>query len=217
MKKTNLLILCILLFQFVFGQRTTNVETLNNLANQYKTEWENRKKDVEKFSVANKIPIRTVLPNGKIMQMVAVDNGQPVYYTTDNLGAAITTRANTLWTGGSLGLSLDGNGYTGLGEWDGGAVLKTHQEFTNSGTSRIIQMDSPSSTSNHATHVAGTLIAHGVNGNAKGMNYNGTLLAYDWNNDDSEMATAASNGLEISNHSYSFIHGWYWNGPSSIW
>ena len=53
------------------------------------------------------------------------------------------------------------------------------------------------------------MVAHGVDGQAKGMGHNGELDAYDWNYDESEMASAAANGMEISNHSYSTAAGWY--------
>jgi len=50
------------------------------------------------------------------------------------------------------------------------------------------------------------------------MAYTGTLKAYEWTSDDAEMATAASNGLEISNHSYGFITGWRWHSTYGwIW
>ncbi len=44
---------------------------------------------------------------------------------------------------------------------------------------------------------------------AKGMGYNGELDAYEWNSDETEMATAAAAGMEISNHSYSTAAGYY--------
>ncbi|MBN1327665.1 MAG: S8 family serine peptidase, partial [Candidatus Cloacimonetes bacterium] len=63
----------------------------------------------------------------------------------------------------------------------------------------------------HSTHVAGTMIAAGTNMSAIGMAYNGTLIDYDWDNDDSEMSSAGAAGALISNHSYSMIRGWYYN------
>jgi len=38
------------------------------------------------------------------------------------------------------------------------------------------------------------------------------LHAYDWNNDNAEMTASAADGLLISNHSYGFITGWYYDG-----
>ena len=63
------------------------------------------------------------------------------------------------------------------------------------------------------------MVAAGAIASAKGMAYQGNLLAYDWNSDLSEMATAAATGLEISNHSYGYISGWYYKSspPQQGW
>ncbi|MFH1313448.1 MAG: S8 family serine peptidase, partial [Candidatus Eisenbacteria bacterium] len=138
------------------------------------------------------------------------ERGLPVVYILENINAARTISTDDVWPGGSGGFSLTGSGTT-LGElavWDGGGVLTTHQEFTG----RVTQMDSPSGTHYHSTHVAGTMIGEGVVGNAKGMSYQGTLAAYEWTNDDSEMASAAAAGMNVSNHSYGYGTGWYYNG-----
>jgi hypothetical protein len=95
---------------------------------------------------------------------------------------------------------------TKLGIWDGGAVLGTHQELTG----KVTQRDGNTTSSNHATHVAGTMIASGVEPSAKGMAGAASLDAYDWSNDQGEMATAAAQGLLLSNHSYSLTTGWQW-------
>lgn len=148
-------------------------------------------------------------PTGEIISLQGVDaGGQPIYHVTNyNTRSAATIATQELWPGGSTGLNLSGSSefMTGkLGIWDGGAVLETHQELNE----RVIQIDSPSSLSDHSTHVAGTLIASGVSPVAKGMSF-GTkqLQAWDFDDDVSEMAEAAS-GLLISNHSYGSIAGW---------
>lgn len=145
----------------------------------------------------------------------------PLYYQTYNLGAAQTSRTSRLWPGGGLGLQLSGqrltlcclNGPNGsqpyfydpkVGIWDGGGVRATHQELVG----RVIQRDAANSSDNHATHVAGTMIASGEQPTAKGMAYSAKLDAYDWNSDESEMATAAAQGLLMSNHSYGLVTGW---------
>ncbi|MCI5195285.1 MAG: hypothetical protein D3919_03460 [Candidatus Electrothrix sp. AW5] len=71
----------------------------------------------------------------------------------------------------------------------------------------------------HATHVAGTLVAEGKDPKAKGMAYKAQLHTYDWTNDFAEMTEFAKdiqNHL-VSNHSYGpspedsgmKITGWY--------
>lgn len=49
------------------------------------------------------------------------------------------------------------------------------------------------------------------------MSYQGTLVCYDWNDDQSEMATAAGNGMKVSNHSYYYITGWHYDSGSGKW
>lgn len=154
-------------------------------------------------------------PNGSIIQaMYVTATGHIVYNTTYNIGAGRTLSTNKVWPGGTVGVSLTGaNMPNRLGVWDGGAVLASHQEFTN----RVTQIDGASSLSDHATHVAGTMIASGVDANAKGMSYQATLKAYDWTNDDAEMTAAAAAGMLISNHSYGTITGWYYSSSDNQW
>ena len=140
------------------------------------------------------------LPNGGNALLVGVfDDGTPKYYTTDNREGAITTRANTVNTGGVAGLDLNGENMIG-GVWDGGRVRDTHNLLEN----RTSQIDNPGSISNHSTHVSGTMIgsASQINGQAKGMAPMAELITYDFSADEPEMTNAAANGLLISNHSY---------------
>ncbi|MEZ5084381.1 MAG: S8 family serine peptidase [Bacteroidales bacterium] len=93
--------------------------------------------------------------------------------------------------------NLNGSGYL-IGEWDGGGIRLTHQEFDG----RVSQMDAPAATSSHSTHVAGTMIAQGQTASAHGMANAANLNAYDWDNDITEMTSAAASGLTLSNQSY---------------
>ncbi len=215
--KHLLLISAMILQVLVYAQPGTNKQRLNELSDEYKSGWQKRKADVEQFSRRNNLPIRQELPNGRVFELIAVEAGRPVYYTTDNVNAAATTRANKLWSGGGLGLTLDGTGFNGLAIWDGGAVLTTHQEFNNTGTGRVTKQDGATTVSAHATHVSGTLVGGGVTASARGMASNGNLKAYEWTNDNTEMASAAAGGLLISNHSYGYIRGWYNNGTTWSW
>ncbi len=152
-------------------------------------------------------PVRSEGQEGRVMELQALVSGRPPrYYMTDNLNAADSVSTDEVWPGGSAGLSLTGSGMV-LGEWDGGKVRSTHQEFGG----RVTQSDSASTLSAHSTHVAGTMIAAGVAAQAKGMAYQATLGARDWNSDSAEMASAAAGGLLLSNHSYGIITGWYYN------
>lgn len=210
----------VIILSFSWGLHSQEVTQKDRLL-QLSAEWQKiaQEKQAEAISLARAagLPIREEMPDGTIIDLQFMADGIPFYYKTENINAAITTRTNLLWPGGTLGLSLDGTGYNALGEWDAGAVRATHQEFTNTGTSRVTQMDGAGSNADHSTHVAGTMIAGGVVANAKGMGFNGTLKAWEWNNDASEMAAAAADGLQISNHSYGYVRGWYSNGLFWSW
>lgn len=96
-----------------------------------------------------------------------------------------------------------------LGIWDGGAVRATHQSL---GVTRVSQMDSSGELTedgaNHATHVAGTMIANGTaDVSVKGIAPKGLLLAHNWANDYTEMTTRAQEGMLVSNHSYGASYG----------
>ncbi|HEY9115211.1 MAG TPA: S8 family serine peptidase [Bacteroidales bacterium] len=200
----------------LIAQTITNVPALTQLADEFSAEWDANQIKVQQYAAENNVPIYEVRENGRTVELVDVVDGQPVYRTTFNLGAAHTTKAFQLWEGESSGLNLSGEGYSQLGEWDGGGVLTTHQEFMNGNTSRVTKMDA--ATNNyHSTHVAGTMIAAGVQPLAKGMAYKANLKAWQWSNDISEMATAAASGLEISNHSYGGIRGWDYNETTNTW
>ncbi|MGM0532631.1 MAG: S8 family serine peptidase, partial [Bacteroidota bacterium] len=169
--------------------------------------------------------IRKKLEDGTIIELQRIDEkGNPVYYSTHNVNAAKTLSTNEVWEGSDSGLDLTGKGIE-IGEWDGGAALKTHQEFIEEiDGSRIIVKDN-SSSSDHSTHVAGTMIGAGVNSDAKGMASEGSILSYDYNNDISEMIEAGmEEGLLLSNHSYGRLAGyfsssggsWSWAGDTEI-
>ena len=200
------LVFPLILFSQNIVLENTNSEKLRELAKRFQQKYEKQKAEALAKALQEGWVIREELENGKIMELMSLDEqGNPVYYITDNLNAAKTISTNNVWPGGSAGLSLDGSGMI-AGEWDGGGVLTSHQELTG----RVTQKDSPSDLSDHSTHVAGTILASGVVANAHGMAPAAHLDAYDWDNDDSEMSSAAAAGLLISNHSYGRSVGWYW-------
>ncbi len=155
--------------------------------------------------------------NGRLIKLQGLDaQGEPVYVTTfSNATAAATTRTNALHSGNSLGLSLTGGSSVmsgRLGIWDGGAVRSDHVEYSG----RVTQVDNVTSNNSHATHVAGTMIASGVNPLVKGMSPGASLRAWDYTSDISEMTSAAS-GLLISNHSYGQLAGWQLDEDGTTW
>lgn len=159
------------------------------------------------------LPLREESPDGTIKEIAGIDdNGQPLYFITYNATAGISTGANVLR---AAPYSLDGQGLT-LGVWDGGSARWNHQEFGG----RVTVKDG-SSPVDHATHVAGTMIAAGVVASAKGMATAAKVDSYNWNDDKSKMlkACAASatdtTKVFISNHSYGFLRGWTYTGNAN--
>ena len=138
--------------------------------------------------------------DGTYSELIGVTaDKRPIYYTTYNYGAGITSRANKLYSGGSLGLNINGEDMTAA-VWDAGSAMPSHELF--SGRSHV--MDNTLTSHYHSTHVAGTIIGSDQfqGGAARGMAYKASVDSYDWNQDISEVATAAGNGLLLSNHSY---------------
>nr|PZN52356.1 MAG: hypothetical protein DIU61_11635 [Bacteroidota bacterium] len=173
------------------------------------------------YAEANNLPMHFRDANGNDVFMVGIDDssGLPIYITTFNAGAAITTGVDELRAGGPLGLNLEGEGMV-IGMWDAGRV-KDHAEFAG----RIITNQSLE-LSDHSTHVAGTLAATGLNAAAKGMAPKARLSVWDFLGDEAEMANLAKpdqTSLLFSNHSYGIVlgyiqdeNGWSWAGNSSI-
>ncbi len=194
----------------VHAQITTNQSKLLNFANTQKA-LENIRKQQAKIKASVKGYVIKKEKNGITIELQFIDNnGFPQYYVTNNANSAKTISTNKVYAGGGAGLSLDGSGIT-VHEWDAGSVRSSHQEFG----SRITNNDA-ASVHYHSTHVAGTIIASGVDASAKGMAPAASLESHDWNYDGSEMAMEAANGMLVSNHSYGFFRGWS-GSNSSTW
>lgn len=182
----------------------TQANELRNKAQVFTERQLTNKTEAIRLASENGWIIREEMEDGPTIELQGVTpEGLPIYYITFNEDAASTTSTNQVWTGGSSGLSLDGTGML-VGIWDGGAVRASHQEYAG----RVTQKDNNTTPYYHASHVAGTLVASGVQDGAQGMARNAYLDAWDWNVDDGEMANAAADGLLISNHSYGFRTGW---------
>ena len=195
----------------------TRTAKLQALSEKLKKRDKKDRQQVQAWANRAGIPARRELPNGKVLELRRLKSGgRPEFYVTYNVDAADTVSTDELWPGGTAGLSLDGSGMT-VGEWDAGAVLADHPDLYG----RVTQVDGISTISDHSTHVAGTLIGAGVAllPQARGMAYAADLDAYDWNADATEMATAAANGLLLSNHSYGIAAGWLYIGgaPPGRW
>lgn len=146
-----------------------------------------------------------ILEDGNSLYMVDVSwDGIPLYYAVDNLAAAGGTLTTSMY--GFFGLNTQGSGMT-IGVWDQNRARGSHQEFTTSSsnnTSRMSYGDNAVTgvSTDHATHVAGTMVARGANPNARGMAYEANIISYNWANDTNEVQSASNNGMLVTNHSY---------------
>ena len=151
------------------------------------------------------IPVRLDGPGHKVSILYDFRGEEPLYRTTLNANAAISTGANLIRQ--TAPYNLDGSGIK-VGVWDGGSVRNTHQEFN---TTRVVKKNSTVAVDDHATHVAGTIGASGFQASAKGMAPLVAIDSWDWNSDYSEMtssgaasATADATKIPLSNHSYGY-------------
>lgn len=199
----------------VFGQtreernqivKDYDLKKLNELSFKYNSLYLKGKEEaIQKAKIMN-LPLTYVDEKGFFAELMYFEGDRPVYYKTTNAGAAITTKANRLNSGGSLGLDLNGQNMI-VGIWDGGAIRATHQDLVG----RVVQKDGESFSDNtqgaiHAAHVSGTMMGSGFGGLTKrGIAYQSTLWANTWGNDLSEATTQAAEGLLLSNHSYGAI------------
>ncbi len=182
-----------------------NLNELQKLESKYRSDFKKEKAKAERLARVNNWPVSYNDENGNLYELIMIsDEGNPIYYQTDNVDAAISTRANYLHNGGGLGLNLEGQGMTAH-VWDGGLARGTHQEYDGpGGENRYSIGDNSSALSFHGAHVTGTIIASGVNSDAKGMAPQASAVGHDWNDDLAEATAAAANGMLLSNHSYGF-------------
>lgn len=163
-------------------------------------------------------PVFIPLENGLMAELRYFDElGFPHYLKTLNTVSAAAVGTTSLHPGGSLGQNLTGKGFV-VGIYDQTRPKPDHVEFTG----RLTQIDgSTEIISNHATHVSGTVLAAGINPSARGMAYEATGWAFNWDSDLSKMFANAyepiskPNGHLVSNHSYGSVLGWFRNSTGA--
>ncbi len=205
------------------AQRSKDRAALLQLSERLRRELDSKRPQLYYDLLRSTDPATQALNRDPNIRLMYIEDGMPVYFEAHNLDAARTISTDKVWPGGGTVYNLTG-AQTPAGQlaiWDVGAVLASHPEFGG----RVRQMDDATEADYHATMVAGTMVAAGVDPAAKGMSFEALLDAYDWNDDVAEMAVAASNGLVVSNHSYGRTGGWsrdcenkkwYWYGDLTI-
>ena len=210
MKNFYLVLLAIIGYSFLsFGQSEQDVKKiisnydiakLNKMEAFYRKKAHEEKEKALAVAKTKNWPIYTIKEDGSITELMRLSpEGLPIYYSTNNVDAAKSTRTNHLNTGGSLGLNLNGQGMT-VRVWDGGNVRTTHNAFGG----RVTIGDDASNPANifHATHVTGTMIASANPANIKGMAFQANARTFNWTDDTAEAVSEAQLGMLISNHSY---------------
>lgn len=183
----------------------TNAKGLIELSRKFKIEYEKEYAEASRLAAINNWPLVIKGENGKVSVLTKLsEEGTPLYTTTSNVGSAITSRANHLQPGGSLGLNLTGKFSNGelmtVGVWDGGYPLINHKDLEE----RTFPYDDGNSSvsSHHPTHVTATIIGNGGNTpKAKGLAPEAEAMSYDFQFDLSEIPEFAENHI-LSNHSY---------------
>ena len=208
--KHHLLPLLTLLFfaSTIYGQSPDEVKAITSQYDMaklkekeayYRKLAKTEKEKAQAQALAKGWPLFVKKDDGNILELMRLTpDGHPIYYSTENVNAAKTTRASFLNTGGGMGLNLNGQGMM-VRVWDGGNVRTTHTAFGG----RVTLGDNTSTgTILHATHVTGTMIASANPASVKGMAPEASARTFDWNDDVAEALGEVQSGMLISNHSY---------------
>ena len=182
-----------------------NMQSLKEIEKTSSQEAKQQKINAIRIANQRNLEVKKQLEDGSFAELQRVDaQGNLIYYRTFNVDASASTRTNYLNTGGGLGLNLMGQNMRAH-VWDAGLARSTHQEYDGpGGTDRFTIGDDSEALDYHAAHVTGTIMASGLNPDAKGMAPHAFVSGYDWNDDFNEASAAALEGMLISNHSYGY-------------
>ncbi len=139
----------------------------------------------------------------KVNKLKLIDGIEKDISKKRNIVSAEMMHVKELW---DAPYNLKGEGIK-IGVVDGGRIRDTHREFMVNGISRIKILDSNAPLSSHATHVAGTIGALGLNPLAHGMANESEIYSYYFQ--DAYFAEAAyklytNEDIKLSNHSYGY-------------
>jgi serine protease AprX len=200
----------------------TNVAELTKLQAKFAAEHAADEAKVRAYLAEHGQAKRSLTVDGQRKYLARIDaDGKPVYIVAKettvpkslsevakNKDSGILIKADSLYPGGSLGVSITGTGMV-AGIWDEAAVRDTHELLAGSVANQVGQSVT---LSDHMTHVTGTVVGKDIvaKPEARGVAYTATSLNYDWTSDKPEMTAFAATGKLISNHSYG-----YGNGPGT--
>ncbi|VGO11735.1 hypothetical protein PDESU_00281 [Pontiella desulfatans] len=188
-------------------------QTRADVVRQLKAAEEEHLRAVRRRAAAEGLELEGTRPDGRGFRLIGFDDrGFPVYEEDFNVDAAKTTAADEVRSNSAYN-SVDGASVT-IGLWESGGIPRvTHQELSG----KVTVMDGSTSTSDHATHVAGTLVSRGINAATLGMAPGANVAAFSSSYDEVEMlangaAEPGTTDIYLSNHSYGSTPGWKWVG-----
>ncbi|HEY0160498.1 MAG TPA: S8 family serine peptidase [Thermoanaerobaculia bacterium] len=151
-------------------------------------------------------------------RVLIVGGGRKWKVRSDNASSAKAANVTPLY---DAPYGLTGEGVT-LSLFELGAAQNDHPEFQDR-----FEVHLDSGDAGHSTHVAGTMIAAGINAQAKGMAPKARLhqfcVASDGNNDcqnnwlDDKDTQLAPRGVVADNNSWGYILGWGTEGSTPVW
>jgi len=190
-----------LLYEFI---RTRNLEYINQ--NNY----------AKKYFEQYKILKDTLLNPSQPKHLFYFFDGIPLYFHTHNQTEGDLIGINSFYETSYWHKGIYGQNQL-IGIWDAGHVFGQHVEFVEDNMS-CVSIQEAIDYKNHATHVGGTILAKGINEEAKGMANQAQLYSFDFDNDIAEVGIAADElGIHLSNHSYGPVSGWNYNSDEEIW
>lgn len=195
----------------------TNIAALQQLSIDFGSFASQRRAIAVQWATQYGFPVDGITPDGVEFFIIDYDsiNG-PLYIGTNNLNASKTISTAKVLTGGTSGLNLSGSGIV-LSQFDAARVCDFHPEIIGRAFQGIHETP-VAAVSFHSTHVAGTMIATGVNPSSKGMAPLATVNYYHMASYDDALALEAADGTLLSNHSWGAINqGWAISGTDWYW
>ena len=210
---------------------SVNTAKMKQLTDAFQAQFDRDETAVDAFLQSNPGLKRSSNVNGASRYLTRIDaDGQPVYIETKdsavsanplqhlkNRASGQLIKADSLYPGGSLGVSITGTGMI-AGIWDSGLVRATHELLSGKVANQAGQSNTATEAtgfSNHMTHVTGTVVGKDMSAvagastdaiAARGIAYGASAKNYDWTADKTEMTAFAAGGGLVSNHSYGYAN-----------
>jgi hypothetical protein len=157
-------------------------------------------------------PVNQTDSDKLILEGFDPDTG-PIYYETHNVDVCEAIDITALWNYQFDDFDINGSSIEGLAIWDAGHVFANHQELAGK-----VTYGDGGGVSYHSTHVAGTMIARGIDAQSHGVLSEASLKSWTMSGDHSEILLALFvDNLQVSNHSYGSPTGWSQCGENWYW